>query len=123
MRRMLDPKEAGGGGGNEKLYCHFIKFSSDSNSKGGNIMLNYYSKKKDKFTYDTFKKEFDKNKNLGCSGYIHDGDNYFTPFYLQLASNGPFTEINVRYYDSVRNMYALTGIHWFNFEDNVSEVI
>ena len=122
MRRMLDPKEAGGGG-DEKLYCHFIRFSKDSNSKGGNIMLNYYSKKKDKFTYDTFKAEFDKNKQLACSGYIHDGNNYFTPFYIQLSSNGVIPEINVRYHDSVRNMYDLTAIHWFNFGDNVSEVI
>ena len=120
-------KELGGGGGgggsSEKLYCHSIAFASDSNSKGGYIMLNYYSKKKDKFTYNTFKKEFDKNKQLACSGYIHDGDKFFTPLYIQLASNGPFTEINVRYFDSVRNMYDLTGIHWFSFGDNVSEVI
>ena len=123
MRRMLDPKEVGGGGGDEKLYCHYICFLSDSNSKGGYVGLNYYSKKKDKFTYETFKKEFDKNKHLACSGYINDGDNYFTALYIQLGTNGPFTEINVRYLDTARNMYDLTGIHWFNFSDNVSEVI
>ena len=122
MRRMLDPKEVGGGG-DAKLYCHCIGFSSDSNSKGGYIMLNYYSKKKDKFTYETFKKEFDANKHLACNGFVHDGNNYFTASYLQLAKNGVFTEINVRYLDTVRNIYDLTGIYWFSFGDNVSEVI
>ena len=122
MRRMLDPKEVGGGG-DEKLYCHYISFIKDSNKKGGYITLNYYSKKKDKFTYDTFKKEFDQNKQLACSGYINDGNNFFTPIYIKLASSGPFQDINVRYYDSVRHMYDLTAIHWFSFGDNVSEVI
>ena len=123
MRRMLDPKELGGGGGDEKLYCHCIIFANDNNSKGGNIILNYYSKKKDMFTYNTFKKEFDENKHVACRGYIHDGNNFFTPFYIQLATKGSSTEINVRYFDSVRNMYDLTGIYWFSFEDHVSEVI
>ena len=120
MRRMLDPKEAGG---SEKLYCHYISFASDSNSKGGYITINYYSKKKDKFTYDTFKKEFDDKKHLACGGYIHDGSNYFTALYLELAKSGPFADINVRYLDTARNIYDLTAIHWFGFGDNVSEVI
>ena len=122
MRRMLDPKEAGGGG-DEKLYCHCISFVNDSNSKGGYIMLNYYSKKQDKFTYGTFKKEFDENKQLACSGYIHDGDNFFTPFYIMLISNGVSADINVKYFDAVKNMYTQTGIYWFTFKDKVSEVI
>ena len=121
MRRMLDPKEVGGGG-DEKLYLHCIGFSHDGNSKDGYIMLNYYSKKKDKFTYETFKKEFDNNKHVACNGYIHDGNNYFTAFYIQLAKSGAFTEIYVRYMDTVRNVYDLTGIYWFAFGDNVSEV-
>ena len=120
MRRMLDPKEAGGG--DEKLYRHCISFKSDSNSKGGYIMLNYYSKKKDKFTYDTFKEEFDENRRVACSGYIHDGDNYFTALYLELGTSGPFIEIYARYMDTVKDMYNLTAIHWFTFEDYVSEV-
>ena len=118
MRRMLDPKELGGGG-DEKLYCHYISFVNDSNHKGGYIVLNYYSKKKDKFTYDTFKKEFNDNKNVACSGYIHDGDNYFTPFYLMLSKG----DIYVKYSDIVNNLYTLTGIYWFTFRDSVSEVI
>ena len=122
MRRMLDPKTIGGGGGDEKLYCHCISFVNDGNSKGGYIMLNYYSKKKDRFTYQTFKKEFDRNKHVACSGYVHDGNNFFTPFYIQLAQKGTSPEINVRYFDSTRNMYDLAGIYWFSFGDNVSEV-
>ena len=122
MRRMLDPKEVGGGGGDEKLYCHCISFEKDSNSKGGYIRLNYYSKKKDKFTYDTFKDEFDRKKKVACSGYIHDGNNFFTPLYIKLESNGFSTDIYVRYLDPVRNMYDLIRINSFNVEDNVSEV-
>ena len=119
MRRMLDPKEVGGGGGDEKLYCHFISFVNDNNRKGGYITLNYYSKKKDKFTYNTLKKEFSGNKEVACSGYIHDGNNYFTVFYLFL-SNG---DIYVKYSDTASNLYNNTGIYWFSFSDNVSEVI
>ena len=107
----------------EKLYCHCISFVKDSNRKGGYIILNYYSKKKDKFTYNTFKNEFDENKHVACSGYIHDATNYFTTFYIQLASNGVSSDIYVRYNDAVNNMYALTSILSFNFEDYVSEVI
>ena len=117
MRRMLDPKEAGGGGG-EKLYCHCISFVQDSDSKGGYIILNYYSKKKDKFTYNTFKKEFNENKNVACSGYIHDGNNYFTVFYLMLSRG----DIYVKYLDTATNIYSNTGIYWFTFKDIVSEV-
>ena len=86
-------------------------------------MLNYYSTKKDKFTYNTFMNEFDENKHVACSGYIHDATNYFTTFYIQLSSNGFSSDIYVRYNDAVNNMYALTSIVSFNFEDNVSEVI
>ena len=119
MRRMLDPKEVGGGGGDEKLYRHCVSFEKDSNRKGGYITFNYYSKKKDKFTYDTFKEEFDQNKHVACSGYIEDGNNFFTTFYIQLE----LADIKVRYYDAVNHMYAMTNIGWFNFEDHVSEVI
>ena len=120
MRRMLDPKEAGGG--DEKLYLHCISFAKDSDSKGGYITLNYYSKKKDKFTYKTFKKEFSNNRYVACNGYIHDGNNYFTALYLQLAKKGTFTEIFVRYHDTVKHMYDLADVDWFGFGDNVSEV-
>ena len=115
-------KELGGGGSTEKLYCHCIEFSQSGNSKGGRIILNYYSKKKDMFTYDTFMEELSGDKHVACSGYIHDGDNYFTPFYLQLSTSGPFTEIYVRYMDTVRNAYDLTNINTFIVRDNVSEV-
>ncbi len=118
MRRMLDPTKIGTGG-DEKLYCHYISFVSDSNNKGGYITLNYYSKKKDKFTYEKFKKEFDENKHLACNGYIHDGDNYFPPFYLLLSKG----DIFVKYNDTAHNTYKSTGIYWFIFGDNVSELI
>lgn len=85
-------------------------------------MLNYYSKKKDMFTYDTFKKEFDTNKHLACNGFVHDGNNYFTALYLQVEKSGPFNEIYVRYLDTARNIYALTRLNGFIFGDNVSEV-
>ena len=122
MRRMLDPKEVGGGGGDEKLYCHCISFRNDGTNKGGYIMLNYYSKKKDKFTYATFKNEFSNDKHVACSGYIQNGDNYFTALYLQLAANGPYTEINALYNDAVRNRYDLCALKSFLFEDYISEV-
>ena len=121
MRRMLDPKEVGGGG-DAKLYCHCIYIYNSSNSKGGRIVLNYYSKKRDKFTYDTFKDEFDQNKQVACNGYIHDGDNYFTVFYLQLSTSGPFEEIYVRYMDTVHYIFDLRALNSFNLQDNVSEV-
>ena len=124
MRRMLDPKTiggGGGGGGDEKLYRHCIYFNDGSNSKGGKITLDYYSKKKDRFTYETFKKEFSDNRHVACGGYIHDGDNYFTVFYLELSGN-PFIEIYARYMDTVHNIFNLTKIINFTLQDSVSEV-
>lgn len=122
MRRMLDPKEVGGGGGggDEKLYCHCIKFYN-SNNKGGLIVINYYSKKKDKYTYNTINKEFDINKKFACNGYIHIGNDYYPAIYIVQSSN----DINAYYYykDTDRYIFDFQNLNAFQFTDNVYEVI
>ena len=64
MRRMLDPKEAGGGSIN--LYCHRIQLT---NKPYNMITLNYFSTSDVPFTRSSFKAKIVKH-NLPCSGAI-----------------------------------------------------
>ena len=63
MRRMLDPKEAGG---DVKLYCHRIKLTSTPNNM---ITLNYFSTSDVPFTRSAFTAKL-VNHHLPCSGAI-----------------------------------------------------
>ena len=119
MRRMLDPKELGGGG-DEKLYCHCIEFDLFSN-RGGHIVINYYSKKKDKYTYNTLNNEFDSIKKFACNGFIHHDKDYYPAIYLVKSSN----DINAYYYYKTTDRYIfdLQNLNQFQFTDNVYEVI
>ena len=63
MRRMLDPKEAGG---SINLYCHTITISKPSE---GYIVFNYYTAKSEQFTIYTLPAELN-NKYISCNGNI-----------------------------------------------------
>ena len=63
MRRMLDPKEAGG----VKLYNHFITVVPKD---GGEIYFNYISTDKTEFTKETMLSAI-QDKFLICGGYIN----------------------------------------------------
>ena len=64
MRRMLDPKEAGG---SVKLYNHFIEVNPND---GGEIYFNYISTDATKFTKATIIKAIE-GKALICGGYVN----------------------------------------------------
>lgn len=68
MRRMLDPKTIGGGGGGAKIYCHCIELR---NRNGDNyISFNFFSESKDKFTLNSLKDKLTGKKKIACSGYV-----------------------------------------------------
>lgn len=90
----------GGGGGEGKLYCHCINFQrpSTSEAKGGRLMFNYFCKKQDAFTYETFKALFSKDTNIACSGVvivIDNGSQYFAPLYIDLEPRGTHEDLFV----------------------------
>ena len=64
MRRMLDPTKIGGG--DEKLYCHFIDISTRD---GEQIYFNYISTDETKATKETIVSIL-KDKKLICTGYV-----------------------------------------------------
>ena len=78
MRRMLDPKEAGGGAAN-KLYKHTINFWSSSY---GTVYITIYNTSNEPINSESkFKPAM---KNFGdaiASGYVSDGNVYYTVFY------------------------------------------
>ena len=62
MRRMLDPKEVGGG----SLYCHQIEFIETPNNI---ITINYFTNSDVPFTRSSLETRID-NHHLACSGAI-----------------------------------------------------
>ena len=94
-------KELGGGGGGDgKLYCHCINFQrpATSENEGGRLTLNYFCKKQDAFTYQTFKALFTKDTHIACSGVvivIDNGSTYFPAFYIELQPRGTHEDLFV----------------------------
>ena len=76
MRRMLDPKETGGG---NKLYKHTITFWSSSY---GTVYLTIYNTSNEQITKESKLKPVMINYGDAlASGYITDGNVYFTVAY------------------------------------------
>ena len=78
MRRMLDPKEAGGG----EQYCHFIEIISND----GEIYFNYYSTDKTNLTTATIVSAI-KGKRLICNGYVKINGSGKTPEFIYVVGN------------------------------------
>ena len=92
MRRMLDPKEAGGG--SNKIYLHCIQLYG---AGFGNIFTSFYTTNPEPFTMPLFQ-EFMKGKTLPCSGKISvDGVGKPRITSLQYSSLNNYAE--VWYYD------------------------
>ena len=112
MRRMLDPKEVGGGGGG-KLYCHCIKLTDGTTNA---IVVNLFNYSELPFTIDSFKEKLG-NKELPCSGIIQSfkGSTInVIPFFLcvskgNLSCKGTSMQYGFRYLD----------ISTFVFKDDV----
>lgn len=69
MRRMLDPKTIGGGGGGAKIYRHCISISENTTNDRLNAYLTYYTTSQKKFTAVTLRNICPNGKTYECSGY------------------------------------------------------
>lgn len=90
MRRMLDPKEVGGGG-DKKLYCHFIDVGTRD---GEQICFNYISTDETKATKETIVSIL-KDKKLICTGYVKINDTAKPIVYIKVLR----TELSVKWID------------------------
>ena len=92
MRRMLDPKEAGG---SVKLYNHFIEIGTKDSEL---ICFNYTSTDETKLTKGTILSAL-KHKALICAGYVKVNDAAKTPQYIYAYNNGSNDMLSVKWID------------------------
>ena len=88
MRRMLDPKEAGG---SVKLYNHFIEIRPND---GGEIYFSYSSTDKTKLTAATIVSAI-KGKRLICNGYVKINGSAKTLEFIYVVN----TELMIKWVD------------------------
>ena len=104
MRRMLDPKEAGG---SVKQYCHFISINPED---GGEIYFNYTSTDGAKLTKETIGSALNGKPTI-CQGYVQVDGSPKTPEYISSLNNvvfvkwidltslvGSTKDINIKYF-------------------------
>ena len=115
MRRMLDPKEAGG---NNKIYLHCIQLYGGGI---GNIFVSCYTTNAEKFTISSFT-EFMKDKMLPCTGRVStSAGEARTPMYLEY-SNGN-RRVEAWYYNPENpSGYRPVSINKMNIDDMVSQL-
>ena len=114
MRRMLDPKEAGGG--NNKIYLHCIQLYG---SGFGKVFTICYTTNPEPFTMPLFK-QFMKGKSLPCTGKI-SADGVGKPRITNLEYNSINNYVEVWYYDLDNpSGYRAFSTNKANIEDLVS---
>ena len=121
MRRMLDPKEAGGN--TAKLYKHTIEFWSSSY---GTIYLTIYNTSIEQITSESKLKAAMTNFGKAlASGYIKNGNVYFTVFYAYLNDGDKKVKAVGYRVNSEGQMTTLStdlDYHFSSIEDDVKEV-
>ena len=115
MRRMLDPKEAGG---SVKLYCHFIDISTND---GEQIGFNYTSTDETKSTKETIFSAL-KDKKLICTGYVKVNDAAKTPQYIIVSNNGFKDLLRVKWVDMATLANSTKDIKDINISDITDKV-
>ena len=113
MRRMLDPKEAGGSG---KTYIHSISISSNSYY----IYINIYSNSNTQLTFSTFKELLSHYGNVICTGF-------YTSTTYGIATSVKYdksNKLNRLYYFDTQDKYEKNTIIYSDasFRDIVSEM-
>ena len=112
MRRMLDPKELGGG----NLYCHRIKLTETPDNM---ITLNYVNTSAVPFTRSSFKEKI-VNHDLPCSGCIsktYSGTKiHYIPTYLYFNDG---KTISCSVIDLDTNTARQVNLDAYNFYDDV----
>ena len=121
MRRMLDPKEAGGN--TAKLYKHTITFWSSSY---GTVYLTIYNTSIEQITSESKLKP--AMINFGdalASGYIKNGNVYFTVSYAYWNDRDKKVRATGYRVNSEGQMTTFStdlDYHFSSIEDNVKEV-
>lgn len=100
MRRMLDPKELGGGGGN--LYHHALRIKGGSED----IVFDIYNKQPEQLTFATLKTAL-IDTQVSCSGYRSQSGKMWHALRLYLANNN--TDIHVDLY-TIDTKTASSGV-------------
>ena len=111
MRRMLDPKEAGG---SVKLYDHFVRVAPRD---GGEIYFNYITTNGTEFTKETMLSAI-KDKPLICGGYVKVNDSAKTLEYIYVYN----TILRVKWIDLTTLSNSTKDIDIRYIEDQVSPV-
>ena len=115
MRRMLDPKEAGGGG---KLYNHSISISSNSY----HIYINIYSNSNTQLTFNTFKELMSQYGSVICTGFYKTSKTYGISTIVRYDKSD---KLNNLYYFDPQAGYEKSIIITSDssFSDRVSEIV
>ena len=122
MRRMLDPKEVGGGAAN-KLYKHTINFWS---STYGTVYITIYNTSNEPIDSESkFKTAIANFGDAIASGYISDGNVYFTVYYTYRSpSDNKVRAIGYRINSEgkMQNWSTYLDYHFSSIEDDVKEI-
>ena len=121
MRRMLDPKEVGGGGDN-KLYKHTINCYS---STYGNVYLTIYNKSIEQINSESkFKDAISSIGSAIATGYIKYGNDVYNVCYLRFFNGENKVMVSgYRINNEGKLASHLTSIdHNFSFNDTANEV-
>ena len=101
MRRMLDPKELGGGGGN--LYHHALRIKREG---AEDIVFDIYNKQSEQLTFATLKTAL-IDTQVSCSGYRNQSGKMWHALRLYLANHN--TDIHVDLY-TIDDKTAYSGV-------------
>ena len=119
MRRMLDPKTLGGGGGEGggSLYLHALTFVF--NRPDMRVYVNLYTKTSTPMTLPShFTKYINGITTLSCSGHKSEANGYSIVTHIEFEDGTPYAY----YYNNSTGSgkYPLTSA--FGVTDNVKEV-
>ena len=114
MRRMLDPKEAGGG----KTYIHSISIASSSYY----IYINIYSNSSTQLTFSTFKELMSHYGNVICTGFYQTSTTYGISTTVRYDKSN---KLNRLYYFDTHDKFEKNTIisSDSSFSDRVSEIV
>ena len=122
MRRMLDPKTLGGGGGGAKLYRHCISISQNTANDKLKAYLTYYTTSQTKFDVLTLRNICPNGTTYECSGY-YEGQSGKGPI-INLEGKTSFPSLrfrNITTSDFTMSSIIL-GDYTIKVADEVSEV-
>ena len=115
MRRMLDPKTLGGGGGAGKIYLHSITLATSECS----LFINIYSTSNTKLTYKAFEQLVLHYGKINCNGFYKTSSMYGIPNHVEYNSNGVELLFFIPQYKTQQSY----GISSPSFDDTVAEII